>query len=64
MFLEVLAAECTSGADADRFIAALLSAFATFIARKVEDPAGYLLGWIAVELELADHDDNGPEALN
>ena len=54
MCLSVLASQCVSARDLARFIAALLSAFAAHVARKVEDPESYLLSWIALELELAD----------
>jgi hypothetical protein len=50
--LPLLAAQCVTAADVDRFIMALLSAFAAHVARKVEDPESYLLQWIALEQEL------------
>jgi hypothetical protein len=52
--LDVLAAQCVTARDVDRFIMALLSAFASFVARKTQDPESYLLQWVALELELAD----------
>jgi hypothetical protein len=55
--LGVLAAECASPRDVDRFVLAVLSSFAGFVARKVEDPESYLLQWIALEQELAAAED-------
>jgi hypothetical protein len=60
--LDVLAAQCRCGEDADRFIAALLSAFATFVARKTTDPESYLLQWIALQLQLADDEEQADTA--
>ena len=54
MSLDVLAAECASARDVDRFIMALLSSFAGFVARKTDDAESYLLQWVALELQLDD----------
>jgi hypothetical protein len=52
--VDVLAAQCASPRAVDRFVMALWSASASFVARKVEDPESYLLQSVALELELAD----------
>ena len=52
--LRVLAAECATVRDVDRFIMALLASFVKILALKIEDPEQYLLQWIALECELAD----------
>ena len=66
-FRQVLSAECVSARDLDRFITALSTAFATFLARKVSDPEAYLLAWVATELQRAEKAeqaaDDGPGAV-
>jgi len=52
--LPLLASQFTSAGDADRFVEALLVSFAAHVARKTDDPEQYLLGWIAMELQLSD----------
>ena len=51
--LPLLASQFTSAGDADRFVEALLVSFAAHVARKTDDPEQYLLGWIAMELQLS-----------
>lgn len=51
--LGVISSQCVTARDVDRFVLALLSSFAGFIARKTQDPESYLLQWIALEQELA-----------
>jgi hypothetical protein len=60
--LPLLAAQCVTAADVDRFITALLSSFAGFVARKTQDPESYLLQWIALEQELADAENERPNS--
>jgi hypothetical protein len=50
-----------SARDVDRFVLALLSTFASFVARKTQDPESYLLQWIALEQELADGDEKAAD---
>jgi hypothetical protein len=62
--LGVISSQCVSARDVDRFVLALLSSFASFVARKTQDPESYLLQWIALEQELADVDDSGDSDVN
>jgi hypothetical protein len=59
--LDVLAAQCRSGEERTGS-SALLSAFATFVARKTTDPESYLLQWIALQLQLADDEEQADTA--
>jgi hypothetical protein len=52
--LPTLAAQFVTADDAERFLSALLTAFAKFVACKTDDAEQYLLGWVATELALAD----------
>ena len=59
--LPLLAAECTSAADVDALILAAFDCLARVCDARLQDPAGYLASWAAVEQGLADADARGDD---
>lgn len=57
--LRMIADECDTADDVERFIIAVLSAFAVLAKAKLKDPVAYFESWIALERQLADDEEHG-----
>lgn len=55
--LHLLAAQAQTAEDVDLFIMALLDSFSRVLCKRLDDPVGYLEGWIALEQAAAATDE-------